>query len=87
MSTTTKDNSDPSPHIIEDRLKLLGLALPAPFEEAPMKVKTPFSWVRLSGNRAYISRHGPQNVDGSIVGLLERSAPKYQKSKHTDPRA
>ena len=68
MSTTTKDNSDPSPHIIEDRLKLLGLALPAPFEDAPMKVKTPFLWIRLRGNRAYISGHGPQNLDGSIAG-------------------
>jgi hypothetical protein len=54
-TTTTKDDSGQSPHIIEDRLKLLGLALPAPFEEAPMKVKTPFSWVRLRGNRAYTS--------------------------------
>ena len=68
MSTTAKDDSDSSPHVIEDRLKLLGLALPASFEETPMKVKTPFSWVRLSGNRAYISGHGPQNVDGSIAG-------------------
>jgi YjgF/chorismate_mutase-like putative endoribonuclease len=67
-TTTTKDDSGPSPHIIEDRLKLLGLALPAQFEEAQMKVKTPFSWVRLRGNRAYISGHGPQNLDGSIAG-------------------
>lgn len=68
MSTTAKDDPGPSLHIIEDRLKLLGLALPGPFEEAPMKVKTPFSWIRLRGNRAYISGHGPQNLDGSIAG-------------------
>jgi hypothetical protein len=47
---------------------LLDLALPAPFEDASMKVKTPFSWIRLSGNRAYISGHSPQNLDGLIAG-------------------
>ncbi|MDQ3872569.1 MAG: RidA family protein [Thermoproteota archaeon] len=56
------------PHIVEDRLKLLGLALPAPIEETSMKIKIPFSWIRLHRNRAYISGHGPQNLDGSIAG-------------------
>jgi hypothetical protein len=68
MSITSKHKSGTLPHVIEDRLKLLGLALPAEIEETPMKVKTPFSWVRLHRNRAYISGHGPQNLDGSIAG-------------------
>ena len=82
MSTTAKDNSGgPSRHIIEDRLKLLGLALPAPFEDAPMKVQTPFSWIRLRGNRAYISGHGPQNLDGSIAGPFGKVGGKVSEEQ------
>jgi enamine deaminase RidA (YjgF/YER057c/UK114 family) len=28
----------------------------------------PPSWIRVRGNRAFISGHGPQNPDGSIAG-------------------
>src|SRR5205814_2440027 len=27
-----------------------------------------FTWVRIRGNKAYISGHGPQNPDGSVAG-------------------
>src|SRR5689334_2448941 len=52
---------------IEAKLDALGLMLP---EEAkvPAGIRTSFAWVRLRGNRAYISGHGPQNPDGSITG-------------------
>ncbi len=30
----------------------------------------PPSWIRVRGNRAFISGHGPQNPDGSIPGPL-----------------
>jgi len=30
-------------------------------------VTLPFPWVRLHGNRAYVSGHGPQNADGSLA--------------------
>ena len=30
--------------------------------------KTPSTWVRIRGDKAYISGHGPQNPDGSIAG-------------------
>jgi len=33
-------------------------------------MRLPFSWVRVRGNKAYISGHGPQNVDGSIADPL-----------------
>jgi len=52
---------------IEQRLSALGLVLP-PAVQAPAGVVLPFSFIRLVGNRAFISGHGPQNPDGSIAG-------------------
>ena len=51
---------------IEQRLAELGLALPAPLQLPPGAV-LPFPWVRIVGNRALISGHGPTNADGSQV--------------------
>ena len=52
--------------IIEQRLSALGLILP-PQVKPPPGVVLPFQFVRLSGNRAIISGHGPQNADGTIA--------------------
>src|SRR5690348_10549704 len=52
---------------IEERLAALGLTLPAPLQ-APSGVSLPFAWVRISGNRVYVSGHGPQNPDGTLAG-------------------
>ena len=49
---------------IEDRLKSLGLALPAP-PAAPAGVRLPFAFVRVHGELAYVSGHGP--LDGDRV--------------------
>jgi enamine deaminase RidA (YjgF/YER057c/UK114 family) len=46
---------------IEDRLRALGLELPAP-AAAPPGVSLPFELVRVEGNFAYASGHGP--LDG-----------------------
>lgn len=54
---------------IEDRLRALGLSLPAPLQP-PAGVKLPFQFVRVVGQRALISGHGPQNPDGSLAGPL-----------------
>jgi enamine deaminase RidA (YjgF/YER057c/UK114 family) len=51
---------------IEERLSALGLTLPAPITP-PAGVVLPFQFVRISGNRAFISGHGPQNPDGSFA--------------------
>jgi enamine deaminase RidA (YjgF/YER057c/UK114 family) len=54
---------------VEEKLKAMGLVLPNPVK-APAGVKLPFSWVRVRGNRAFISGHPPQNPDGSIAEPL-----------------
>jgi hypothetical protein len=54
---------------IEDRLKALGLVLPAPLRP-PKDMALPFQFVRVIGRRALISGHGPQNPDGSLAQPL-----------------
>jgi len=49
---------------IEDRLAEMGLELPAPVV-APPGVRLPFEFVRVHGDLAYISGHGP--LDGDHV--------------------
>ncbi len=53
----------------ETRLQRLGLTLPEPMK-LPAGVTLPFPWVRVRGDRAYVSGHGPQNADGSLAGPL-----------------
>ena len=54
---------------VEERLTALGLILPPPIKP-PTGVVLPFQFVRLIGNRALISGHGPQNPDGSMAAPL-----------------
>jgi enamine deaminase RidA (YjgF/YER057c/UK114 family) len=58
-----------SPLSVEDKLKALGLILPEPVK-APPGVQLPFSWVRVRGNRVFISGHPPLNPDGSLAKPL-----------------
>jgi enamine deaminase RidA (YjgF/YER057c/UK114 family) len=51
---------------IEDRIQALGLVLPEPFR-SPAGAVYPFSWVRVRGNRAYISGHLPLQADGTLA--------------------
>lgn len=50
---------------IEARLETLGLKLPEATNVPG--VRLPFAFVRIRGNRAYISGHGPLNPDGSVA--------------------
>ena len=52
---------------IGQRLNELGLSLPPPLQ-APAAARLPFSFVRVRGERALISGHGPQAPDGSLAG-------------------
>jgi enamine deaminase RidA (YjgF/YER057c/UK114 family) len=51
---------------ISAKLEALGLALPPPVKLPPGMV-LPFSWVRVRGNRAYVSGHIALQPDGAIA--------------------
>ncbi len=53
----------------DERLNELNLILPAPIK-IPPNAKLPFSWVRVRGDRAFISGHVPLNSDGSIYDVI-----------------
>jgi enamine deaminase RidA (YjgF/YER057c/UK114 family) len=57
------------PMMIEQRLAELGLVLPAPMR-LPPGLTLPFPWVRVHGDRAYVSGHGPLEADGSLAQPL-----------------
>ncbi len=52
---------------IEARMEELGLVLPGPMQ-LPPGMQLPFAWVRVRGDRAHVSGHGPLNPDGSLCG-------------------
>lgn len=54
---------------IEKRLAELGLVLPDRMQ-LPPGAKLPFPWVRVHGDRAFVSGHGPLHADGSLAGPL-----------------
>ena len=52
---------------VEQRLEAMGLRLPDSMK-LPPGVKIPFAWVRVRGNRAFVSGHGALQPDGSPAG-------------------
>ncbi len=54
---------------IDSKLDALGLTLPKPIQ-LPAGVVLPFAWVRLHGDRAYVSGHVALNADGSLATPL-----------------
>jgi len=55
--------------LIERKLSEMELVLPEPMQ-LPDGMALPFPWVRIRGNMAFISGHGPQNADGSMARPL-----------------
>lgn len=53
----------------EARIEALGLVLPAPFSPPPGQTY-PFSWVRVQGNRVFVSGHLPEAPDGTLAEPL-----------------
>ena len=51
---------------VEERIAALGLTLP-PALQPPPGMRFPFQLVRVVGDRALISGHGPQAPDGSLA--------------------
>ncbi|WP_043833269.1 RidA family protein [Muricoccus aerilatus] len=56
---------------IEERLSALGLYLPAPVQ-LPPGVNLSFPWVRVHGDRAFVSGHAALAPDGSLARPLGR---------------
>jgi enamine deaminase RidA (YjgF/YER057c/UK114 family) len=52
---------------VEAKLEERGLALPEP-AKLPPGVQASFAWVRLYGDRVYVSGHGPLAPDGTPAG-------------------
>lgn len=71
---------------IEAKLAEMGLVLPEALK-APPGVVFPFQWVRVRGNRAYISGHVATNADGTLamplgkVGADVTPEQAYQSAK------
>lgn len=55
----------------EQSLAQSGLTLPAAVQ-APPGLELPFAWVRVHGNRAYVSGHGAIGPDGTPIGPYGR---------------
>jgi hypothetical protein len=70
---------------VEARLEELELVLPEPLK-APPGLHLPFSWVRVRGNRAYVSGHGAQNPTAHWRGPSAKWEPKSLWSKAMRPR-
>jgi len=54
---------------VADKIEALGHTLPAPMR-LPPGVHAKFPFVRIVGNRALVSGHGPLNADGSLATSL-----------------
>jgi enamine deaminase RidA (YjgF/YER057c/UK114 family) len=71
---------------IEQRLAVLGLALPPPLQP-PAGVILPFPWVHVVGHRAFVSGHGPLGSDGSLARPLGKvGADLSQEQAYTAAR-
>jgi enamine deaminase RidA (YjgF/YER057c/UK114 family) len=54
---------------IESKLEAMGLELPPPLKPPP-GIEFPFAWVRVRGNRAYLSGSVAVNPDGTLAEPL-----------------
>lgn len=71
--------------VIYNKLKTLGLELPTQLQ-IPLDVKTPPTWVRVRGDKAYVSGHGPQNSDGSIAGPFGKVVAAGSSNINSSPK-
>ena len=53
----------------DERIRELNLILPEPIK-LPPNVEMQFSWVRVNGNRVFVSGHIALNVDGSVSEVV-----------------
>ena len=62
----TEDLNSTNP---DERIKELGLVLPAPLA-IPPGIDAPLAFIKVTGKRVLVSGHGPQEADGSIARPL-----------------
>ena len=65
---------------VEARLEEFGLVLSESIKTPPGLV-LPFSWVRVHGDRAYVSGHVPLNPDGSFAGPFGKVGAKVSEEQ------
>jgi len=53
----------------DEKIQELNLILPEPIK-LPPNIEMQFSWVRISGNRVFISGHIALNADGSVSDVI-----------------
>ena len=76
---------------IEQRLASLGLTLPPPMQSLP-DVVLPFPWVRVFGDRAFVSGHGPAAPDAGRAPAIATvdtavpatTAPDFNRNSRLD---
>lgn len=68
---------------VEGKLAELGLVQPGP-TKAPPGLVLPFSWVRVRGERAYISGHVPLDPEGSFAGPVGKVGAEVSEEEAYD---
>lgn len=66
--------------LVEEKINRLGLRIPPPLQVL-QSVRTPPTWIRIRGNIAYLSGHGPQSPDGTIAGPFGKIGEESHISK------
>jgi enamine deaminase RidA (YjgF/YER057c/UK114 family) len=68
---------------VAERIASMGLYLPEP-AKAPPGTVIDFAWVRLHGDRAFVSGHAAQAPDGTIVGPFGRVGAEVSPEQATE---
>ena len=71
---------------VEAKLEELGLTLPEP-AKLPPGVQASFAWVRVYGDRVYVSGHGPLAPDGTPAGPFGQVGADVSSEQATRPPA
>jgi hypothetical protein len=71
MAPLGQSNRDDKTMLIEQRINASGLYLPEP-ARIPSDVILDFAWARVFADRVYVSGHGPQAADGTVIGPFGR---------------
>ncbi len=68
---------------VEKRLEEMGMILPAE-ARTPPGVVIDFAWARLLDDRVFLSGHGPQSADGTVIGPFGRVGAEVSPEQATE---